>query len=164
MRDCRVAIVVGLLLTACGENAQVMRELGVVRTSSTSPVVAELSFVDSGRWTVFEFSRSPAMSAWPIPFHAQIVNAGGKVLLEREVTDAPEVACEDGGKRVTWRVDTLSEPFESNFDEEGLMPIDRVLKDGERHTLRLRFSPGVKGEYQVYVLETRRIYPWHEGT
>jgi hypothetical protein len=164
VRKRSAAIFFAVLLSACVENAQVARRLGSIRTSSTSPVVADLSFVDSGRWTIFALSRSSTASAWPFPFHAQILSADGKVLIEREVTEVPEFSHPNGREGVTWRVDTLSEPFESNFDDEGLMPIDHALKDGERYTLRLHFSPAVDAEYQVHVLEDRAVYPWETGT
>jgi len=140
-----------------------MRPIGVARTSSTASVTTELSVVDSGRWTIFEFAGTSAPPRWPLPFHAQIVDSAGKVVIEREVADGPERTGADGIPRLTWRIDVLSEPFEKNFDGEGLMPIDHALKDGERYTLRLRLPAESEREYEVYVLETRRIYPWDGG-
>jgi hypothetical protein len=164
MRDLLLVLIVAVSLTSCGEYRQVMRPIGVARTSSTSSVTTELSFVDSGRWTIFEFASTSAALTWPLPFHAQIVDSAGKTVIEREVADCPELTGADGIRRLTWRLDNLSEPFEENFDGEGLMPIDHVLKDGERYTLRLRLPAGSEREYEVYVLETRRIYRWDDGT
>ena len=163
MRNHLLVLILAVFVTACGENRQVMRAVGVVRTSSTSSVTAELPFVDSGRWTVFELARTSGASTWPLPFHAQIIDVAGNVVIEREVADGPEFIGPDGVRRLTWRVDTLAEPFESNFDGQGLMPIDHVLKDGQRHMLRLRFAAAAEAEYEVYVLETRRVYSW-DGT
>jgi hypothetical protein len=164
MRNLLLVLIVAVLLTSCGEDGQVMRPIGIARTSSTSSVMTELSFVDSGRWTIFEFASTSAELTWPLPFHAQIVDSAGKTVIEREVADGPELTGADGIRRLTWRLDTLSEPFEKNFDDDGLMPIDHVLEDGERYTLRLLLPAGDEREYEVYVLETRRIYPWDHGT
>ncbi|MDP9192120.1 MAG: hypothetical protein M3P06_10520 [Acidobacteriota bacterium] len=159
MRNVLVLVIVAFL-AACGEERQVMRQIGVIRTSSASPVIAEMTFVDSGRWTIFEFVDRSSHSTWPLPFHAEISSSDGKVVIEREVTDGPDSTGPGGVRRLTWRVDTLSEPFEGNFDSNGLMPIDHALRDGQSHTLRLRVPPFAEAEYEVYLLENRRVYPW----
>lgn len=164
MRKLIVALGIVVSLSSCGDYGQVMRPIGVAQTSSTSSVTTDLAFVDTGRWTIFEFADAFSASTWPLPFHAQILDSAGRTVIEREIATGPEVTGADGIRRLTWRIDTLSEPFENNFDGEGLMPIDRVLKDGDRYTLRLRLPPGGEQKYEVYVLETRRIYPWDHGT
>jgi hypothetical protein len=158
-----LSVSVALLLASCGEYRQVMRPIGIARTSSTSTVTTELPFVDAGRWTIFEFAGTSAAS-WPLPFHAEIVDSAGKTVIEREIADAPELTGANGIRRLTWRVDSLVEPFERNIDSKGLMPIDHVLKDGEQYTLRLRLPASSEQKYEVYVLETRRIHPWDHGT
>jgi hypothetical protein len=159
MRKYIPVVTLSLLFVACSER-QVARPLGIVRTAQESSVTADFQFVDSGRWTVFEFADRTGISEFPLPFHAQVLNADGKVVIEREVIDGPPYTSADGRRMLTWRVDTLAEPFEVNVDDKGLMPVDRVLKDGERYTLRLRFPAGVTAEYQVFHLENRHVYPW----
>ena len=153
-----------LLLVACAREAQTYLCLGSVTTSVSAETVAELAFVDNGRWTLFMFQeKEPANAPWPASFRAEILDRDGKVVLSRVVDDAVPESPSDGRGLLAWRIDTLRAPFEANLDAQGQLPVDRVLRNGERYVLRITLPAAPARGYDVFLLSNRKVYPWQEN-
>ncbi len=161
----RLRLLVGLTvcLLGCSERMQVGRVIGEIHRPSGQSVEAELEFVDEGDWTLFAFIEDPGTEVpWPETFSIGILHRGAGIVEKtvRLEESAPEKSQKYGHRKLYWRADTLHPPFASNIDDNGLLPIDRLLKQGERHLLRVTLPPGPEVTYDVIVVNHRDVYWW----
>jgi hypothetical protein len=146
----------------CGEELQVHEHVGSFVTGPSASSVTDVTFVDRGRWTLFQLIDNSPTGDWPIPFRVELLDSRDRVLMTKTIDDAVSrsEASAKGHRKLTWRFDDLRDPFEANLDSDGNLPIDHVLKDGERYNLRFTLPKSHSHKYEVVVLSLRQVYPW----
>ena len=163
MKRYPVVFLFAALLAGCADEVQVHQHIGSVMTGAESPTSADVSIVDRGRWTLFQLVDNKPAGNWPLPFRVDLLDQDGRLLISRTI-DATTSQAETSGKGhrlLTWGFDELRGSFGSNLNQHGDLPIDRVLREGQRHTLRFTFSPQPTAHrYEVVLLANRKLYPW----
>jgi hypothetical protein len=150
------------ITAGCAEELQVHEHVGTLVTRPAASTVATVTFVDRGRWTLFELVDNSPAGAWPVPFRVELLDSQHRLLMTKTIDDAEHrsVTSAKGHRKLTWRFDEGREPFAANLDRDGNLPIDRVLKDGERHHVRFTLPRSHSHRYEVVVLSLRSVYPW----
>lgn len=155
-------LVCAIVAAGCAEELQVHEHVGSFVTGPSASSVANVAFVDRGRWTIFQLIDSSPAGDWPLPFRVELLDSRDRVLMSKTVDEAVahSATSTKGHRKLTWRFDDQRLPFEANLDSDGNLPIDRVLKHGERYNLRFTLPGSYSHKYEVVVLSLRHAYPW----
>ena len=149
------------LLTGCAEEVQFHEHIGSIETAAVA-VSPSVSFVDRGRWPLFQLIDNQPTGTWPLPFRVDLLDANGREILSKRIdqsTSASEMSGK-GFRLLSWGLDELHGSFESNLDRNGDLPIDHLLQKGQRYTLRFTLPPAPAHRYEVVLLASRKLYPW----